>query len=69
MSDHVYKHIELTGSSPDGIEAAVQNAIERASKSVHNMRWFEVRDTRGHIIDGRIDHWQVTVVVGFTLDG
>jgi hypothetical protein len=69
MSDHVYKHIELTGSSPDGIEGAVRNAIERASKSVHNMRWFEVRDTRGHIVDGRIDHWQVTVVVGFTLDG
>ncbi len=69
MSEHVYKHIELTGSSPDGIEAAVRNTIERASKSAHNMRWFEVRDTRGHIVDGRIVYWQVTVVVGFTLDG
>ncbi|MEF8833323.1 MAG: dodecin [Halofilum sp. (in: g-proteobacteria)] len=70
MNDHVYKHIELTGSSPDGIEgAAVRNAIERASRSVNDMRWFEVRDTRGPIVDERIDHWQVTVVVGFTLDG
>jgi len=68
MSDHVYKHIELTGSSPDGIEAAVQNAIERAAHSVHNMRWFQVRDTRGHIESGRVTHWQVTVEVGFTLD-
>ncbi|MDZ7748353.1 MAG: dodecin [Halofilum sp. (in: g-proteobacteria)] len=69
MSDHVYKHLELTGSSEKGIEDAVQNAIERASQTVHNMRWFEVRDTRGHIEDGRISHWQVTVEVGFTLDG
>lgn len=68
MSDHVYKHIELTGTSTKGIEDAVQNAIERASQTVHNMRWFEVRDTRGHIEDGRISHWQVTVTVGFTLD-
>lgn len=68
MSDHVYKHIELTGTSSKGIEDAVQNAIERASQTVHNMRWFELRDTRGHIEDGRIAHWQVTVTVGFTLD-
>ena len=68
MSDHVYKHIELTGSSPNSIEDAVQNAIERASRTVHNMRWLEIRDTRGHIEDGRVAHWQVTVEVGFTLD-
>ncbi len=68
MSDHVYKHIELTGTSSQSIEDAVQNALERASQTVHNMRWFEVRDTRGHIEDGRIAHWQVTVTVGFTLD-
>lgn len=68
MSDHVYKHIELTGSSPDGIEAAVQNALERASHTVHNMRWLEIRDTRGHIENGRVAHWQVTIEVGFTLD-
>lgn len=68
MSDHVYKHIDLTGTSTQGIEDAVQNALERASQTVHNMRWFEVRDTRGHIEDGRIAHWQVTVTVGLTLD-
>ncbi len=68
MSEHVYKHIELTGSSPKSIEDAVQNAIERASRTVHNMRWFEVRETRGHIADGRVEFWQVTIQVGFTLD-
>ena len=68
MNDHVYKHIELTGSSDSSIEEAVQNALSRASKTVHNMRWFQVRDTRGHIENGRISHWQVTVEVGFTLD-
>jgi flavin-binding protein dodecin len=68
VSDHVYKHIELTGSSVDSIEDAVQNAIQKASKSVHNMRWCQVRDTRGHIDNGRVHHWQVTVEVGFTLD-
>lgn len=68
MSEHVYKHIELTGSSPNSIEDAVQNAIERASHTVHNMRWLEVRDTRGHISEGRVEYWQVTIEVGFTLD-
>lgn len=68
MSDHVYKQIELTGSSTDGIEQAVETALARASKSVRNMRWFEVTDTRGHIENGKVAHWQVTVKVGFTLD-
>ena len=68
MSDHVYKKVELVGSSPDGIEAAVQNALSRASKTIRNMRWFEVTETRGHIEDGRIGHWQVTVKIGFTLE-
>ena len=67
MSTHVYKHIELTGSSPKGIEDAVEQAIARANESLHDMRWFEVIDTRGHIEHGRIMHWQVTVKVGFTL--
>ena len=66
--NHVYKLIELTGSSPNGIEDAVNNAINRASKTVRNMRWFEVTETRGHIENGKIGHWQVTVKVGFTLD-
>ena len=68
MSHHTYKHIELTGSSEKGIEDAVQNALAKASESVHNMRWLEVTDTRGHIEDGRVAHWQVTVKGGFTLE-
>ncbi|HSP57996.1 MAG TPA: dodecin [Halomonas sp.] len=68
MSQHVYKHIELTGSSEKGIEDAVNNAINKASASLHGMRWLEVTDTRGHIENGRVAHWQVTVKVGFTLD-
>jgi flavin-binding protein dodecin len=68
MSNHVYKKLELVGSSRDGIEAAVQNALARAERTVRNMRWFEVTETRGHIENGKIDHWQVTVKVGFTLE-
>ncbi|MEC9482956.1 MAG: dodecin [Halomonas sp.] len=68
MSNHVYKHIEITGSSSKGIEDAVEQAIAKANESLHDMRWFEVIDTRGHIEHGRIAHWQVTVKVGFTLD-
>ena len=68
MSDHVYKKIELVGSSRESIEAAVENALTRAQKTIRNMRWFEVTETRGHLENGRIDHWQVTVKVGFTLD-
>ena len=68
MSEHIYKKIELVGSSHDGIEDAVRNALARAEKTVRNMRWFEVVETRGHIEGGRIDHWQVTIKVGFTLD-
>ena len=67
MSDHVYKKIELVGSSPTSIEDAVTNALARAEKTIRNMRWFEVKETRGHIEDGKINHWQVTVNVGFTL--
>ena len=67
MSDHVYKHIELTGSSSNGIEEAIGNAIARAGKTVKNMRWFQVIDTRGHIVDDAVAHWQVTIKVGFTI--
>ncbi|SDL36434.1 hypothetical protein SAMN05661010_01448 [Modicisalibacter muralis] len=67
MTNHIYKHIELTGSSPKGIEDAVDQAIAKANETLHDMRWFEVVDTRGHIEHGRITHWQVTVKVGFTL--
>jgi flavin-binding protein dodecin len=68
MSDHVYKVIELTGTSRASIEEAVTGALTRAAKTVRNMRWFEVTDTRGAIQDGKVDHWQVTVKIGFTLD-
>jgi dodecin len=68
VSEHVYKVIELTGSSSVGSDDAVQKAIAKAAQTVRNMRWFEVVETRGHIEDGRIAHWQVTVKVGFTLD-
>ena len=69
MTEHVYKKVELTGTSHKGLEDAVANAIARASATLHNLRWFEVIETRGHIEDGKIAHWQVTVKVGFTLDG
>ena len=68
MSNHVYKQIEITGSSDKSIEDAVQLALAKAAESVRNMRWFEVVDIRGHVADQRLGHWQVTVKVGFTLD-
>jgi len=67
MSDHVYKIIELTGSSEQGQDDAIRRAIARAGETVKNLRWFEVLETRGHIEEGRIRHWQVTVKVGFTV--
>jgi dodecin len=68
MSDHVYKKIEVVGSSADGFEAAVKNALARAEKTVRNMRWFEVTETRGDVENGKVDHWQVTLKIGFTLE-
>ena len=68
MAEHVYKKIEIVGSWPNGLEAAVQNALTRARKTIRNMRWFEVTETRGYIDDGKIDHWQVTLKIGFTLE-
>lgn len=68
MSDHVYKKIELVGSSPKSIEDAIRNAIETAGATVRQMRWFEVVETRGHIENGKIAHYQVTVKVGFTIE-
>lgn len=68
MSHHTYKKIELVGSSPDSIEKAIENALAKASESIRNMRWFEVVETRGHIEDGKVAHYQVTVKVGFTLE-
>jgi flavin-binding protein dodecin len=68
MSDHVYKLLELTGSSKTGIEDAVQIAIAKAHDTVRNIQWFEVTGTRGHVVDGKVAHWQVTLKVGFTLE-
>lgn len=68
MSKHVYKIIELTGSSPTGVDDAIQSAIKKASNTVRNMQWFEVVETRGYIADGDVSHFQVTVKVGFTLE-
>lgn len=68
MSNHVYKILELTGSSTADIEDAVNNALAKANETVRNMQWFEIVDTRGHIQDGKVAHWQVTLKVGFTLE-
>lgn len=68
MSDHVYKVTELVGSSPESLEKAIANAVARANKTIRNMRWLEVQQIRGHIDEGSIQHWQVIVKIGFTLD-
>ncbi len=68
MSHHTYKHIELTGSSEVGSDDAIKNAIEAASQTVKNMDWFEVVETRGHIFEGAVKHWQVTLKIGFRLE-
>lgn len=68
MSEHVYKLLELTGSSSTSIEDAVANAIAKAAKTMRNMHWFQVVETRGQVADGRVSRWQVTLKVGFTLE-
>ncbi len=68
MTDHVYKVIELVGSSTTGMDDAIRNAIERASKTLKHLDWFEVVEQRGHLQDGRIAHYQVKLKVGFRLE-
>jgi len=68
MSDHVYKSIEITGTSKENIEDAVSKALKKAATSVHNLRWFEVTDVRGAVDGDKVGQWQVTVKIGFTLD-
>jgi len=68
MSEHVYKKIELTGSSSESSDDAIRSAIAKASESLHNLRWFEVTEVRGEIAGGAVGRWQVTLKVGFTLD-
>ena len=68
MSEHVYKTIELTGSSKASSDDAVRNALAKAGKTIRDMRWFQVVECRGHVAQSKIDHWQVTIKVGFTLE-
>lgn len=68
MSDHTYKKIEIVGSSQTSIEAAIENAIAAASKSLDHLDWFEVQETRGNIVNGKVDHYQVTLKIGFRLN-
>ena len=69
MSNHIYKILEIVGSSETSIEEAISKAIAHASKTVRSMDWFEVIQTRGHIVNGKIGHYQVTLKIGFTLEG
>jgi dodecin len=68
MANHVYKQVEIIGSSPKSIEDAIENAIARTAKTVHNLRWFEMDRVSGKIEGGKVEHWQVTLKIGFTLD-
>lgn len=68
MSDHVYKLVEIVGSSREGSDAAIRNAIETAAKSIRHIDWFEVVETRGHVVDGQVAHFQVTLKIGFRLE-
>ncbi|GLK55573.1 flavin-binding protein dodecin [Methylopila capsulata] len=69
MSDRTYKIIEIVGSSATSIEEAISGAIADAAKTVHHIRWFEVVETRGHVEDGKVAHYQVTLKIGFTIEG
>ena len=68
MSDHIYKHVHLTGSSTTSSDDAIRAALTRAAKTIRDMRWFEVVETRGEIKNGEVSHWQVAIKVGFTLE-
>lgn len=68
MSDHVYKIVEVVGSSRLGIDDAIRNAIETSAKSIRNIEWFEVIETRGHVVDGKVAHFQVTLKIGFRFE-
>jgi dodecin len=68
MTDNVYSISEIVGTSPDGVDAAVRNAISRASRTLRNLDWFEVAEVRGHIVEGNIEHFQVRLKVGFRLE-
>lgn len=69
MSDNIYKIIEIVGSSETSIEEAIEKAVARASSTIDDVRWFEIKETRGHVESGRVAHYQVTLRIGFTLRG
>ena len=68
MAGHVYKKVEIVGSSPNSLQEAIENGVAKAAKTLRNLRWFEVVETRGQLEEGKIAHWQVTLKIGFTLD-
>ena len=68
MADHIYRIAEIVGTSPDGVDAAIRNAVGRASQTLRNIDWFEMTEVRGHLADGQVADWQVTVKIGFRLD-
>ena len=68
MSDHTYRVTEIVGTSPDSVQQAIRNGVARASKTLRNLDWFEATEIRGHIADGEIQHFQVTLKVGFRIE-
>ena len=68
MTERIYRVAEIVGTSPDGVDAAIRNAVGRASQTLRNMDWFEMTEIRGHLADGQVADWQVTVKIGFRLD-
>jgi flavin-binding protein dodecin len=68
VADHIYRLAEIVGTSPDGVDDAIRNAISRAGRTLRNIDWFEMTEVRGHLVDGQVADWQVTVKIGFRLD-
>jgi dodecin len=69
MSNHIYRLVEIVGTSPDGVDAAIRNGVQRADQTLRNIDWFEVTEIRGHLQDGQVGDWQVSLKVGFRLEG
>lgn len=68
MSEHVYRLAEIVGTSPNGVDDAIRNAVSRANRTLRNIDWFQTTEIRGHLADGQVADWQVTVKIGFRLD-
>ena len=69
MTGRVYKKVEIVGTSDESLEDAIQNGVQTAAKSLRNIDWFEVVETRGHVVDGKVGHYQVVMKIGFRIDG